>query len=232
MTTAAIAARAAPRGTPGLLLALGVLMALAFDAHAGSLQAQVKDAGGKPVESAVFYVEPAAGGIAPPPAGDSVAVIDQIDKEFVPRVVAVAVGTRVSFPNRDDIRHHVYSFSETRKFELPLYEGTPAEPVLFDVPGVVTLGCNIHDWMRGYIVVLPTPWFGISGKDGNVDVDGLPAGAYRVFLWHPDLEQGAPTEGAALELGAADTHTVAFTLALKPALRIRRAPASRRGDRY
>ncbi len=83
----------------------------------------------------------------------------------------------VQFPNKDNIRHHVYSFSAARKFELPLYSGTPAQPVLFDKVGVVKLGCNIHDWMIGYIYVTETPYFGKSNAEGRVDMDPAAARA-------------------------------------------------------
>lgn len=82
-------------------------------------------------------------------------------------MLPVYVGTRVTFPNRDNIRHHVYSFSSAKKFELPLYIGTPAAPVVFDKPGVVALGCNIHDWMLAYIYVLTTPHFAKTAADGK-----------------------------------------------------------------
>lgn len=110
--------------------------------------------------------------------------MDQIDKEFVPLVVPVQVGAAVSFPNKDNIRHHVYSFSPAKRFELKLYSGVPAKPVVFDRPGPVTLGCNIHDWMVGYIYVVDTPWFGKTSADGVASFE-LPAGDYVVKVWHP-----------------------------------------------
>ena len=84
-------------------------------------------------------------------------IVDQINLEFVPHVKPVVVGSPVYFPNKDDVRHHVYSFSPAKRFELPLYSGTPAAPVVFDRPGIVAIGCNIHDWMLGYIYVAETP---------------------------------------------------------------------------
>ena len=87
------------------------------------------------------------------------AVVDQVDKEFTPKVNAILVGTSVIFPNHDNVRHQVYSFSPAKRFELPLYAGVPAQPVVFDTPGVVVLGCNIHDWMVGYVYVSESPYF-------------------------------------------------------------------------
>ena len=90
-------------------------------------------------------------------------IVDQINLEFVPHVKPVVVGSPVYFPNKDDVRHHVYSFSPAKRFELPLYSGTPAAPVVFDRPGIVAIGCNIHDWMLGYIYVAETPYLAAHG---------------------------------------------------------------------
>lgn len=111
------------------------------------------------------------------------AVMDQRDSTFLPGVLAVQAGTTVSFPNSDTVRHQVYSFSPAKPFELPLYEGTPLAPVLFDRPGVVVVGCNIHDWMIGYIVVLDTPYFAKTDASGRLRIE-LPAGRYRLQAWH------------------------------------------------
>ena len=103
----------------------------------------------------------------------------QQGKQFLPDVLVVPVGTSVHFPNRDSVRHHVYSFSPAKKFELKLYTGTPANPVVFDRAGVVTLGCNIHDRMVGWIVVVDTPYYAQAaegaGQDQPLVLDGLDA---------------------------------------------------------
>ena len=102
-------------------------------------------------------------------------IIDQRDKQFIPYVTALQVGTSVWFANTDKIRHHVYSFSPAKKFELPLYAGVPAEPVVFDRPGFVTLGCNIHDWMIAYVAVLTTPYFAVTHAEGRARLNKSPA---------------------------------------------------------
>ncbi len=158
-----------------------------------TLRAVVVDAGGEPVRDAVVQALPLDGTAADPPVSAPVE-IDQVDKEYVPYVTAVRVGTRVTFPNRDQIRHHVYSFSEAKTFEIPLYEGTPAEPVVFDQRGEVVLGCNIHDWMRAYVFVSETPFFAVTGDAGTAVLE-LPAGAYSVRVWHPELA-GEPAANA------------------------------------
>src|SRR6185437_16515964 len=114
-----------------------------------SLEVIVKDDKGGPGSDAVVYAVGAASA-----APRKQAVVDQRDKQFVPYVTPVQVGTAVIFPNSDNIRHHVYSFSSAKKFELPLYSGVPAQPVVFDMVGFVTLGCNIHDCMIAYVAVL------------------------------------------------------------------------------
>lgn len=139
----------------------------------------VADPSGKPVVNAVVSVDSAQ---TPPPG---TAVMDQIDRQFVPEVLAVPVGTSVAFPNSDNIRHHVYSFSQAKPFEIKLYAGTAAEPVTFDKTGIVALGCNIHDKMIGYIYVYDKSLVYVTDKNGQVEV---PDTASAVTLWHPNLD--------------------------------------------
>jgi len=169
--------------TAGLLLAVS---ALARAAVAGELHVAVTDSAGRPVADAVTYAVSRHG--PPPPAGapGGRTVMDQRDREFMPHVLAVRTGTPVYFPNSDNIRHHVYSFSPAKTFELPLYKGTPAAPVVFDKPGAVALGCNIHDWMIGYVYVVDTPYFAVTGADGRARLS-LPDGDYALSVWHPRL---------------------------------------------
>ena len=140
-------------------------LALAGTAGAATLEARIFDKSGKTVGDAVLLAFPSAAGKGA--NGSGVVDVDQMNKEFVPRVSVVRVGTRIRFPNYDQIRHHVYSFSSAKNFEIPLYKGVPADPVVFDRSGVVTLGCNIHDWMQGYVLVTDAPYFGISHAGGR-----------------------------------------------------------------
>jgi hypothetical protein len=87
------------------------------------------------------------------------------------------------FPNSDDIRHQVYSFSPAKTFQLPLYQGTPASPIVFDKPGIVTLGCNIHDRMSAYIVVVDTPYFATTAASQPTTLTDMPADSYEVHVW-------------------------------------------------
>src|SRR6185369_4397725 len=152
------------------------------------------------------------------------AVIDQIGKQFVPHVLVVPVGTAVSFPNRDQIRHHVYSFSPAKTFEIPLYAGQPERLIDFDRPGEVVLGCNIHDWMKAYVFVVDTPYFAVTDAAGLAAI-ALPAGDYRVEVWHPqqDGEPSATARPLTVKPGAAAQ--LDFTIGQKHVWRPRRSPA-------
>jgi len=130
------------------------------------------------------------------------AAMDQRKSRFVPRVLVVPIGSDVRFPNSDNIRHQVYSFSEAKSFDLPLYSGQPANPIRLDRAGVVELGCNIHDWMQGFIVVVDSPWFGQTDATGNLTLD-VPPGTYRVFAWHEWQRPEDQTTEPVIEVGAA-----------------------------
>jgi plastocyanin len=159
-------------------------------------------------------------------------VVDQIDKQFVPRVQVVEVGTAVTLPNNDHVRHQVYSFSPARRFELPLYAGVPAKPILFDKPGIVVLGCNIHDWMIGYIYVSESPYFAKTRADGTAVLANLPPRAYVVRVWHPQMSVAEETTHKTVDVIPGPHANAAWTLELKPETGIRRAPAPGQGRGY
>jgi plastocyanin len=169
-------------------------------AAAGPVEVRVQDARGAPLPDAVVFLEsPAAHAAVKPMA---LAEIAQVARRFDPAVSVVTVGTAVHFPNRDTVRHHVYSFSPTKKFEIKLYVGTPAEPVVFDQPGVAVLGCNIHDQMAAWVLVVPTPWYGKAAADGVVRLVNVPAGNYRLRTWHASLPVGAAAADQPLQVQA------------------------------
>jgi plastocyanin len=169
--------------------------------QAATLQVTVSDDKGRPVPQAVVFLEsPEAARAARPLASVEMA---QKDKSFVPETLVVTRGTSVQFPNRDTVRHHVYSFSPAKRFELKLYIGTPASPVVFDQAGVVVLGCNIHDEMIGWIAVVDTPHFGSTGANGQVQLRDVPEGNYRLRVWHSGMAVGAPALDLPQRLGAA-----------------------------
>ena len=181
--------------------AVTLLAVLPGLAAAGVLEVQVQDRAGRPLGDAVVFLESASARAAVRPA--ALVEIAQVNRNFDPAVTVVPVGTAVSFPNRDAVRHHVYSFSPTKKFELKLYVGTPLAPVVFDQPGIAVLGCNIHDQMAAWVVVVPTPYYGRAGADGVVKLGLVPPGAYRLRTWHADLPVGAPAAEQALVVEAA-----------------------------
>ncbi|CAN5624072.1 hypothetical protein BH20VER1_BH20VER1_17880 [soil metagenome] len=209
-----------PASNHTLAIVLGVAFCFACSTDAGELSVVVKDTRGAAVRDAVVYALPASG--KAPAARRQTVEVAQRDQQFLPYVTAVQAGTAVQFPNRDDVKHHVYSFSPAKKFELPLYAGTPAEAVVFDQPGVVTLGCNIHDWMIGYVLVVPTPWFALTGADGAARLRNLPAGAYDVEVWQPRLRQPAARTRQRVTIG--EQSSTSFQVDLKPEVRLRRSP--------
>ena len=216
-------------------MVLSACLALLFagNAFALNVRATVTDDAGKPVKDAVLYAT-ILDSEAPPSRAPLDAIMDQRDKEFVPYVLPIRTGTTVYFPNHDNLRHQVYSISPAKKFELPLYKRMPPAPILFDRPGVVVLGCNIHDWMIAYIYVMETPYFAKTSGDGKAELRDLPPGAYDVRLWHP-LMKGDP-ESTAKRItsgprdGGAGDQELSFRITLKPEWRPPRAPASKGGD--
>ena len=174
------------------VLALPALC-LGCAAWAASVQVDVQDAAGQSLGGAVVFLESAEARRLVKPLAEQ--EMSQENKQFVPEVRVLTVGTELRFPNRDTVRHHVYSFSPAKKFELKLYTGTPATPVRFDQPGVVVLGCNIHDQMVGWILVLDTPYFAQTpATAGKASMGEVPPGRYRLRAWHPRLPAGAPAQ--------------------------------------
>ena len=160
------------------------LSAWVCPAAAAPLQVRVLDVDGEPVSDVAVFVEQQGAGrqtAAPKPA-----VMDQRNRRFVPHILVVQKGAEVEFPNSDVIAHHVYSFSKPNNFALPLYKGTPPNPVRFDHAGIVTLGCNIHDSMLAYVVVVDTDRFGKTDDNGVVEIEiDEDATAWTVHAWSP-----------------------------------------------
>ena len=171
------------------LAALASGCALAMPAIATTLEVQVVDGAGKPLAGAAVFLESREAKLAARPV-NTIEIV-QSARQFLQPVTLVPVGSAVSFPNRDTVRHHLYSFSPVKKFEIKLYVGTPAAPVLFDQPGIAALGCNIHDNMAAWVVVVETPYYGLSGADGKLNLAHLPPGSYHLRTWHPGLTPGA-----------------------------------------
>jgi plastocyanin len=181
-------------------LALAVALCASASARAGTVTLAVRDAAGAAVPSAVVFLD---GGARGPVKTPTRVVVDQRDKVFVPRVTAVQTGTDISFPNSDSVSHHVYSFAQPNAFELPLYKGGTRPLVRFDHAGVVTLGCNIHDAMIGYIVVVDTPYFATTDAQGVVTLADVGPGTYEVKAWSPRLDPSKAISGGTLNVGGA-----------------------------
>jgi plastocyanin len=163
-----------------LLFALA--LALPAAAHARDIAVTVEDGRGHPVEDAVVTLDGAGRATAP-----GHFTINQHHTMFMPFVLVIPVGSTVDFTNLDPFRHHVYSFSPAKKFELKLFGQGEKRTVTFDKPGIVALGCNIHDTMQAFIEVVSTAFAAKTGKDGRVVLRGAPDGNARLTVWHPYL---------------------------------------------
>jgi plastocyanin len=171
-------------------------MLCAHTAFASTVTLNVKTPSGGAAEDTIIVFDSVGGA---PPLGHDEAVIDQINKRFVPRVSVIRTGTAVTFPNGDHIRHQVYSFSPAKVFNLKLYAGSPKVDVVFDKPGLVVLGCNIHDTMVAFVAVVDSPYFGKVPPSGIL-VLNLPPDHYRLRVWHPNLSAAtAPQEVSVTE---------------------------------
>ena len=182
--------------------------------HAEMIEVNVVDADGVPVPEVVVFIEQNGAGVRR--AAPETAVMDQRDREFVPHVLVVQKGASVLFPNSDTIGHHVYSFSKPNNFVLPLYTGDPHDPVIFDHDGVVMLGCNIHDDMLGYIVVVDTDVFGLTDESGNVLLNiADSANSYSVNIWSPRIRDGEQELKKRVDTSSSTVSELTFALQKK-----------------
>jgi plastocyanin len=179
------------RGFAAVCLALLAASA----ARAASVEAHVHDAAGRAIEDAAVVLEPLSGPVTRHAAR---ATIAQRDREFIPYFTIVQTGTAVDFPNHDPFKHHVYSFSAAKKFEIKLYAGKPQQPIVFDKPGEVAIGCNIHDWMEAYVLVVDTPYFAKTDRAGHAAMANVPPGRYRLTLYHPREKGKVPPREIAI----------------------------------
>jgi len=203
--------RGALRAVVSLPALLGLLAAQL--AHAATLVITVQAADGKALQGAVVTAHPLDGAAHRP--APIRAVMDQVNRAFLPDLLVIPVGSTVVFPNSDSVSHQIYSFSPAKRFQLPLYRGTPYPPVHFDQTGVVTLGCNIHDEMVGYLVVTDAPYFGRTDARGAWTSEVSP-GRYRISIWHPRMRENEA--GLDRELAVAEADHAALTLRLARAL--------------
>ena len=213
------------RGAMRFNVWLILCVALLSPAQAADVTVTVHDEKGSPIEGAVVLIS--SPNVSVNPAEVPVS-IDQVNREFEPFLSIVPLGTRITFPNSDNIRHHVYSFSKAKRFEIPLYGGGAVVPgIVVDQPGVIALGCNVHDWMRAYVVVADTPYTAQSNTRG-IAVVSLPEGQYTLHVWHPDYRDD---ESMTVPISVAATGaTQKFTLADQPRWRAWRSPSAFEDD--
>jgi plastocyanin len=205
-----------------------VLTGTAVPALAGTISVQANLANREPLAGAVITVRAEA---SHAPVAPVSAILDQINLTFVPDVLVIPVGSTVEFPNSDSVSHQIYSFSQTKRFQLPLYHGKPYPPVHFDQAGIVTLGCNIHDKMVGYIFVTDASYFGRTDARGVWNATNVPRGTYHVSLWHPLLREPA----ASLEREVSVTGDEPANVTVQLAQSLRPAPlqtSARSKDQY
>ncbi len=186
------------------LLALGAGVPAAT--FAANVSIEITDRDGKPVPNVAISVRShaeAAAGHGPGATGSSQMVtMNQKNLAFEPHLLIVESGTEVWFPNADDVRHHVYSFAKAKRFDMTIDSGTThSEPIEFDTPGIITLGCNIHDDMLAYILVVDTPYFGKTGGDGTAEFE-LEPGHYTLSIWTPRMPPRSQPEAIDLVVTA------------------------------
>jgi len=197
-----------------LLAAILIQLALA-PASAGTLRIRVVDAAGHPVADAVVALRPQ--GTPPSRPHPSIGSrITQQGMQFHPFVTVVPVGSTVSFPNLDPFRHHVYSFSPTKRFELKLFARDETRSITFDKGGIVAIGCNIHDNMSAFIYVTDTPWTVRTGSDGTAIFHDTPGGSYSLQAWHPFLRAPGETLSFIRQAGADRAETITVKLRSPP----------------
>ena len=185
------------------------------EALAGDLTVELKSAAGQPVGDAVVSFRPASG-VAGPMRYPGPYVITQSDVHFDPFIVLVPVGAEVTFPNKDKVRHHVYSFSAAKRFEIRLYGRDETRRITFDKAGVVALGCNIHDQMMGFVVVLDTPIAAKVGPSGQVTLSNIPPGGGTLTVWQPFLRTPGNQIVQQVTIPAQGAANAALTLNLRP----------------
>lgn len=209
------------------LIAVSCFVLFAPVVSAQGVILQLLDADGAPLPDAVMEL---LSDSAVASTGISEAQIDQLDKEFVPTVTTIVAGGSASFPNSDDILHHVYSFSSAKTFDTPLY-GSDADSQyreMFDMPGVVEIGCNIHDWMLAYIYVGESDRMAISNDAGVASLANIPPGQYRLRVWHSRLDAPQNSVEQDIVIEAGRTEQLELTLQLARDRRVRRAPSANR----
>lgn len=158
--------------------------------HAAELMVKLVDKDNKPLENVVVYVTPKSG-VEGLPKNHEQLIVGQKDKKFSPYVTVMQKGQKITFSNQDDITHHIYSVSGNNRFDFKLKAG--AEVVTDDMSSTeeIAMGCNIHDWMSGYVLVVDTPYYGVSNDNGVVSLTVSQLEQYTITAWHPQLDMSS-----------------------------------------
>jgi len=180
--------------------------------NAQSVLVNVTDENGSPIENAVVSLvsEDKSKNFRNEEKADPVML--QQGQEFVPGILPVSIGSEVYFPNKDNFRHMIYSFSKAKRFEVQLYGGEDQIFVNFDKAGLVTLGCNIHDNMVGYIYVLETDHFAKSDNNGKIELTDLPPATYEATVWHPNIDRSFRTTTQTVIIEEGKSVSIEFAL--------------------
>jgi plastocyanin len=185
---------------PRFLLAVPLALAVIAPAAAGTLTVKVTDSGGKPIHNAVVMLKVANGATKAPPAAPTFSIA-QRDMQFHPFLSIVPAGTTIAFPNFDATKHHVYSFSPPKIFELKLYGKEKSRSIIFDKAGVVALGCNIHDSMSAYVFVTDSYWTDYTDANGNITFRDAPEKKLTITVWHPNIRLPGGTDKREVTIG-------------------------------
>ena len=211
---------------PSMVFRLGALGALALSvslAHAGTFLGIASDRDGLALVSVVVSLKPI--GQAAPATPAQEITVSQENATFKPYISVIRVGSSVVFANRDNMEHHIKSFSSSKPFEIAVHKpGDTPPPIRFDKEGAVVAYCILHDWMRAYVYVADTPWFSTTDANtGIARIENLPAGEYEAIAWHPDLGQYKPPLTQKVTVPATGPVEVTFKFDLK-ARPVRQAP--------
>jgi plastocyanin len=192
--------------------------------HAGTFVAVTGDRDGQAMTSVVIALKPV--GIAAPVTLPATITVTQENLSFKPYISVVRKGSSVVFANRDTVEHHIKSFSSSRPFEIAVHKpGDTPPPIRFESEGAIVAYCILHDWMRAYVYVADTPWYGVSDTSGLTRIDNVPPGDYEVTAWHPDLGQFKPPLSTKVTISATGTAQSTFKFEFKPRP-VRQAPKS------
>jgi plastocyanin len=189
----------------------------ASSAMAAEILVNVVGEDGAPVADVAVFIK--QGGLTSTDGREpAAAIMDQREMRFVPHILIVEKGALVEFPNSDVVAHHVYSFSRPNNFVLPLYKGTPPSPIDFANEGVVTVGCNIHDGMLGYIAVVDTDVFAMTDEAGQASLTvNDDASSYEINIWSPRIRDSRGPIAQTVASVSGDGITFKLKKSLRPA---------------